>query len=172
MVSAAARRGRFAAGSPVAPHADVNRGLSRHRPSRGSKSTRCGTAVPCRDFRARHMTSGYVPGGASRRTQNADTTAERPVQGGADSDHISTGYVERQNLTLRMGSPVHAAHDRVLQEDREPRWRRSDSIFTHSNFHGRTRRRAAPYPITTASCTSSILGRERVGRTEVRPRRT
>jgi hypothetical protein len=44
-----------------------------------------------------------------------------PITGDPDPKHISTSFAERQNLTMRMQhAPVHAPHERVFQEDREP----------------------------------------------------
>jgi IS1 family transposase len=47
--------------------------------------------------------------------------------GNPDQAHISTSYVERANLTMRMGdAPFHAPNERLLEEGREPRARRGD----------------------------------------------
>jgi hypothetical protein len=43
------------------------------------------------------------------------------VYGNPDPEHIATSYVERQNLTIRIGvSALYAAHERLQQETREP----------------------------------------------------
>ncbi len=47
-----------------------------------------------------------------------------PIMGNPDAEKISTSYVERQNLNMRMqNAPVHALDERVQQEGREPRAR-------------------------------------------------
>ena len=48
-------------------------------------------------------------------------TKRRTITGHPDPRHISTSYVERQNLNIRMGIPtVHTAHERLWKEAREP----------------------------------------------------
>src|ERR1700683_4899222 len=48
---------------------------------------------------------------------------KQEISGGSDLNHISTSYVERHNLMVRMHMPLHSADECVLKEDREPRVR-------------------------------------------------
>ena len=44
-----------------------------------------------------------------------------PISGMPEKKHVSTSYVERQNLTMRNEhAPVHAADERLLEKDRQP----------------------------------------------------
>ena len=48
-------------------------------------------------------------------------TKKRDVEGSPDAAHVSTSYVERQNLSMRMGMrALYPANERIQQEDGEP----------------------------------------------------
>jgi hypothetical protein len=45
--------------------------------------------------------------------------SKRAVSGTPDEKRVSTSYVERQNLNMRMGAPVYVADKRIFKEDRQ-----------------------------------------------------
>ncbi len=70
--------------------------------------------------------------------------------GDPDCGHISTSYVECQNLTVRMGdAALHPAHQRLLQEGREAGRRRLDALHT-LQLRPTHKTLSRPYPTTPA----------------------
>ena len=64
---------------------------------------------------------GPKPGGETRYSPAQCIGCEKKsIPGNPDEEHVSTSYVERQNLYENGDASVHSAHKRVLKEDREP----------------------------------------------------
>jgi hypothetical protein len=84
------------------------------------------------DFAQLHKVYGVDPRlrGSERRYSPPVCTSTQVtvVAGDPDPGEISTSYVERQNLTMRMGMRRFTPHKRVLEEGREPRARRQPAL--------------------------------------------
>ena len=74
------------------------------------------------DYAMLQKVYGADPDAARRYSPASIRGCSTDIVTGAPNPKHCTSFVERQNLTMRM-SPVHAALERVQQEDREPRAR-------------------------------------------------
>jgi IS1 family transposase len=93
-----------------------------------------------------------IPPEAERRYSPAECIGVevRPVQGDPDPDHISTSYIERQNLTMRMGMRRFTRLTNAFSKKVEKHAAAVSLHFMHYNFARPHKTLSRPYPTTPA----------------------
>src|SRR5271166_1317117 len=94
---------------------------------------------------------GETPAGPGRYSPPACIGIERhPMMGNPEMDHVSTSYVERQNLTMRMGMRRLTRLTSGFSKKVESHAASVAIHFMHYNFGRPHKSLANPYPRTPA----------------------
>jgi len=120
-----------------------------HRPYLQAVPAAFGDAV---DFAQLVKEYGVEYGEAGYRTGTAIVTGshQRVVSGHPDADYISTSYVERQNLTMRMGMRRYTRSSNGFSKKVENHAAATALHFMYMNFARPHKSLAKPYPRTPA----------------------
>ena len=94
---------------------------------------------------------GAEPAGEARYSPPKCIAAEKhAIQGNPDRRHISTSYVERQNLTMRMGMRRFTRLTNAFSKKLENHMYAIALYFMHYNFARPHKSLNKPYPVTPA----------------------
>lgn len=119
-----------------------------HKPYLTAVDRGFGTAV---DYAVLHKLYGNEPEGQKRYSPAKCIGAEkRVVRGNPDPKHVSTSYVERQNLTMRMGMRRFTRLTNGFSKKAENLAAAVSLHFMHYNFARVHKSLANPYPRTPA----------------------